>query len=119
MEEVVMRASERAVSEGLKRKGFTVLRGGWPDFLAFVRREDGSLVITAVEVKEETGRLSQKQREMRRILGEYGIPVSVVRMINVGDEVICQVEGPVHPRIGQRWKHRVADFLGGGDGPTD
>jgi len=65
---------ESVIRTQLEQRGFTVLRGGWPDFLAL---KDGHGL--GVEVKGYGDSLSRTQRAMGRALGELGLPVLVVR----------------------------------------
>lgn len=54
--------------------GFTVLRGGWPDFLVIA--PDGKT--SAAEIKSGSDRVSPAQARMHAALERAGIPVTVV-----------------------------------------
>jgi hypothetical protein len=69
-----MNANETIVYDQLHRRGFTVLRGGWPDFLAL---KDGSGL--GVEVKIQHATLTRSQQAMKSALAGLGLPVLVVR----------------------------------------
>lgn len=57
-----------------------ILRGGWPDFLILVRKKIGTLIYAGIEVKnskqdnDERFNLSLKQRRMKFVFEEMGIP---------------------------------------------
>ena len=65
----------QAIQEYEKR-GYRVLKNGWPDFLAY-REIDGKLEVVAVEVKAGTDTVKPEQRENHKILHQLGIPVDV------------------------------------------
>lgn len=65
---------EREVVDALKAEGYTVLRNGWPDFLA-VRGND----TVAVEVKAPTDSLTNAQFRMHSALKAIGIETVVAR----------------------------------------
>ena len=71
-----MNGSEKFVSEELAKKGFKVLRRGWPDFL--VIDKDGK--VHGVGVQSPPDGVSEDQIEMHYHLGKSGIPVSVVKL---------------------------------------
>jgi len=73
-----MNACERAVFEDLRREGYSVLRGSWPDLLC-VRTLAGKREVCCIEVKSKTDRLTPKQNEVHKILAAVGIPVRVIR----------------------------------------
>lgn len=73
-----MNALEQRARQILESAGFTVLRNGWPDFLAF--REEGRWKkLAAFEIKSESDGLSDSQKIMQQLLRVAGIPVYVLR----------------------------------------
>jgi hypothetical protein len=65
--------AENRVAEDYRRRGFKVLRRGWPDFLCI--SPDGDVV--AVEVKSMSDALSPAQKEMHAALRDAGVEVVV------------------------------------------
>lgn len=70
-----MNARERKAKEALEAQGLRVFRNGAPDFFAV---RGGKLI--AVEVKSETDRLTQAQRDVRRILQAAGLDYRLIRV---------------------------------------
>lgn len=67
---------ERKIKWHLERRGFTVLKRGWPDFLCFDDGwRDGRLM--CVEVKSKGDKLTPEQVLMHKMLKNAGIPVYV------------------------------------------
>jgi hypothetical protein len=73
-----MNASERAVFEDWRREGYSVLNGGWPDFLC-VRTLAGKTEVCCIEVKSKTDHLTPKQNQVHNILAQAGVPVRIIR----------------------------------------
>lgn len=69
-----MSPNEMTVKQRLGKDGFTVLRGGMPDFLCV---RDGRCIF--VEAKSKHDILSQSQRIVHQTLGNHGIEVHVIR----------------------------------------
>ncbi len=71
--------SEQEVFDELAKDGYTVLRNGWPDFLAF--RSDPILgdQVRFIEVKTNGGRVSAVQKRIHKALAAYGITVEIIR----------------------------------------
>ena len=66
-----MNSYEQAVFDNLtKRRGFRVLRNGWPDFLVLNKDETRGF---ALELKKGTDKLSSEQIEMHKALARFGI----------------------------------------------
>lgn len=71
---------EREVADEYEDRGWTAVRGGWPDWL-FVKSENGEIAdFVCVEVKSPSGRLRYNQKIARRVLedqldAEYRIEV--------------------------------------------
>ena len=63
---------EKIFSAEATKKGYTVLRGGWPDFLI---HKGGK--ICYVEVKGSGDKLRDGQRRMLKMLAKTGIPTYV------------------------------------------
>jgi Holliday junction resolvase len=55
--------SEEKIRKQYEAKGFTVLRGGWPDFLAI---KDGQVI--GIEVKSGNDKLRPAQEKMHKAL---------------------------------------------------
>src|SRR5580698_8131330 len=72
--ELYVNPHERKMAVALTNSGYSVLRKGWPDFLAVA----GNRVI-AVEVKNHKDQVRPEQAEMHEVLKRIGIPVLVVR----------------------------------------
>lgn len=70
-------ANERLVYEALTARQFTVLRGGWPDFLVI---GDDSGETFAVEVKAGSDTTKPHQADMQWYLLEAGIPTLTFRV---------------------------------------
>lgn len=61
---------EKAVAEEYEDRGWTPIRGGWPDWL-MVRTLDGDILESKlVEVKSPSGRLRYNQEIARKVLEE-------------------------------------------------
>lgn len=70
-----MHNSEEIIKRKLESQGFTVLKGGWPDFLVIDKSEKR---IFAVEVKTKDKKLSKAQKEVTEYLSRLFIPVYVL-----------------------------------------
>jgi VRR-NUC domain len=68
---------EQAAKNALEKRGWTVLKGGWPDFIC-TRVVNGKIEMCMVEVKAEDSELSDRQVQMHRILRDLGIPVHIL-----------------------------------------
>lgn len=84
MSTMKLKDSEVQAVKRLLLDGWTVLRGGWPDFFCY-RVEGGVKEYRAVEVKYGS-RVAAHQREMHQALRDAGIPVDV--MFIDGGEVV-------------------------------
>lgn len=72
-------AAEIAVCDHLEAEGYTVLKNGWPDFLAY---RDGE--VRFIEVKPHSGRrLSPRQQTMASALRPLGVTVEMMTPENV------------------------------------
>ncbi|MBF6557036.1 MAG: VRR-NUC domain-containing protein [Acidimicrobiales bacterium] len=71
-----MNAFEQSVHDALVRRGCTVLRNGWPDFLVFT---PGGQQGYALELKRGSDRLSDAQIRMHAALADFGILTHTVR----------------------------------------
>ena len=89
-----MNSNEQKVAEYLqKKRGFRVIRRGWPDFLC-VRQEYNKITksytgrfsgIVAVEVKAGKDRLSEDQAIVHAVLKLAGIPTYVLKPEQIPD----------------------------------
>jgi hypothetical protein len=71
---------EDSVRTALERRGFTVLRNGWPDFMAIAKHSDPNRATGfALEVKSNGDDLSEEQVKMHEALRKFGVPVLVAR----------------------------------------
>src|SRR5438094_498260 len=74
-----MNALETKISDALAKRGWPVIRRGWPDFLIYREGQAGQYRVAAVEVKSDSDHLSEQQEEMHRVLRAVGLPVHVLR----------------------------------------
>jgi len=65
--------SEKAIKKLLERRGYKVLKDGYPDFLTIT--PNGTLEF--VEVKSGMDRLSRKQKDVFRLLEKFGMTVYI------------------------------------------
>jgi hypothetical protein len=73
-----MNPREHAIKKELEAQGYTVLRRGWPDFLAF-KEADGKLEVKGVEVKVAANDFPSKhQAAMHDVLRRFGLNIEVV-----------------------------------------
>ena len=73
-----MTPSEDIAKQIFERKGFTVLRNGWPDFLCYKDNGFGEVRVLCVEVKTKGDGLRPEQERMHEVLKRMGFPVSVM-----------------------------------------
>jgi len=71
-----MNDQEEAVYKALTRRGFEVLRNGWPDFLVLDKDWKRGF---ALEMKRGGDRVSPAQARMHKALARFGISVQVAR----------------------------------------
>ena len=73
-----MNAREELVKKRYEAEGWTVLRRGWPDFLAYRPAADGQLEVKPIEVKSGPNDLpSNDQQKMHELFSRLGLPVEV------------------------------------------
>ena len=71
-------STERAFEANAKHQGYRVLHTGWPDYLAWRERPDGTIEARLIEVKSHNGKLTPEQEWMRKILFlAFGISVEI------------------------------------------
>ena len=69
-----MNASEQIIHDSLVNDGWTVYRGGWPDFIA---EKDGKLKF--IEVKSESSpNLSKEQTKIHDLFQRHGLDTKVL-----------------------------------------
>ena len=74
--------AERAVVTDLESQGYTVLKNGWPDFLAFKGKS-----VRFIEVKPHRGReLTPRQQKMAQALALIGLSVELLAPTRKGAE---------------------------------
>lgn len=98
-----MNPTEKVVYNELRKAGFRVLRGGWPDFLAVA----GGSLVRAVEVKFEADKVRPQQQEMHDAFSQYlGLDVEVIHFRNENDYPIeTRLEREADPRCAFCGKH--------------
>lgn len=69
-----MNDSEAAIAEACEKRGYTVLRNGWPDLLVLDEQRHR---VFAIEVKVGKDRVSPAQSAMHAALARAGVPVHV------------------------------------------
>jgi len=74
-----MNALETNISNALEKRGWTVLRRGWPDFLIYLEGHAGQFRVAAVEVKSDSDNLSEQQEEMHRVLRAVGLRAGITQ----------------------------------------
>ena len=57
------------------------MRPGWPDLEAMAVQKDGTWRLLMIEVKSDTGELSQAQKEIREAFRRLGIPYCIARSV--------------------------------------
>lgn len=65
---------EQGIRNALLKQGYTVLKGGWPDFICLKGRR-----IRFIEAKKPTQKVAAKQQQVHKILARFGIVVEIVR----------------------------------------
>jgi hypothetical protein len=86
-----MNSREKRVKQRYERNGWTILRGGWPDFLAIRDSADGQVEHMGIEVKSHNNRLSACQEKMHEALQKIGVKVSIdysIRSERKADETV-------------------------------
>lgn len=83
--EAEMRDSEAITAKSLQDEGWTVYRGGWPDFLC-IRHTEENLEVIGVEVKTYGDVVRSNQCRMHKALESIGISV---RVIYQGEKPVC------------------------------
>jgi len=71
-----MNDSEQRLFDALSKKGFEVLRRGWPDFLVMDKNWSRGY---ALELKMGKDRVSPEQARMHAALARFGLPTYVAR----------------------------------------
>jgi VRR-NUC domain len=103
-----MNATERMVKEMLEKRGFRVLRNGWPDFFA-LRKDVVGWDIMAVEVKNGKDTASDAQEKMHRALDAAHIPVFIARLNS--DQVRLSRVSPWHDCRSKAKANRLRESL--------
>lgn len=101
--EMKMNKNERRVAEKLRRDGWIVVRGGWPDFMCISPNPSGGKPLAkAVEVKTTTAKtVRPNQKRMHKALALAGIRteievVNTSRTRYVGIKMTPQMAESVH-----------------------
>jgi hypothetical protein len=71
---------ESYIRQLAEKKGYKVLRAGWPDFLLY-RESDGKSVFLEVKAYPKTNddqHLNKAQKEMHKVLKKLGLNVQIV-----------------------------------------
>ncbi|MCU1316971.1 MAG: hypothetical protein JWN63_2293 [Candidatus Acidoferrum typicum] len=100
-----MNEHEIGILDVLKRRGYEVLRTGWPDFLVS-RTVKGHLLFAGIEVKSLRDFVSEEQIRMHRMLESFGLPVNVLKQES-------PQLGP--PGINKRLRHAILTRIEGGN----
>ena len=73
---------EQTVADWLAKQGWEVVKGGWPDFLAYKRPSVANgprPKVVLIEAKQDAENLSKDQMRMHAALKAAGLPVYVLR----------------------------------------
>lgn len=93
-----MNTLERRFESEYTRRGYTVLRKGWPDFLIFK-----GITVKGVEVKSEYDCLKEHQAEMLQVLDKAGIECYVYRPTPWGGVEMVSIEAELLEHQNFRW----------------
>ena len=95
-----MNRVEQEAARYYEKDGWSVLNSGWPDFLLYRRRPDGTMEVKAAEIKNRDDHLRDNQKELLEVLSMV-IPTVVAREKRMtrdellGTEFIRRVQGGV------------------------
>ena len=73
-----MNETERTVAQELEAEGWTVLRRGWPDFLAVRGKELKFIEVKPNPCDDDVSLLSPYQKDMRAALRSIGVHVWIM-----------------------------------------
>lgn len=98
MDITIMNRLERKAAAHLALEGWTIVRGGAPDFLAYKTGSDGTIVkVGCFEVKSKMDVVSPTQEEQLRVLASVGIEAVVLRESLDGNFYPVRIDATVSP----------------------